>query len=367
MVVTAGDVLVFKHNGVAIENIGPDQGDNNIASINGVLTVQTAGTVDVYFKVYNDGGYSVWMSGYVAPTLTHDWYLVGSLNSWKENETYGFIANEDNANEVMLLGQHLEAGTELKLKNKETWVGYYQVNELCADVVSKGEGDENDNILITKTGLYDFYWDFVNNKLWIGFESEEETPSTSVDTSNSTSNEQEESSSSTNPITQSYIVEINGVAHNLVKNETPDLTDGKVAEYMIKELAVEEGDEVVFKINGEIVTSIGPTAGENNISLVNGILTIKSTCESDIYFKVYEDGYSVWVSGYVAPVLEHDWHLVGSFIGWEANDNYGFVANSETENEVMLLGVSLLAGDEVKVIVKAASKENHTIDFLIKK
>ena len=68
--VHAGDVLVFTHNGEIVTKIGEDKGNNNLKLVNGSLVViNDATNVSIYFKVWQDGGYSVWVEGYQAPVV----------------------------------------------------------------------------------------------------------------------------------------------------------------------------------------------------------------------------------------------------------------------------------------------------------
>jgi hypothetical protein len=65
LTVNAGDTVVVKCNGEIITNIGPDSGENNVSQ---EMTIITAGTVDVYFKVWQDGGHSIWVTGKATST-----------------------------------------------------------------------------------------------------------------------------------------------------------------------------------------------------------------------------------------------------------------------------------------------------------
>ena len=162
--VEEGDVVVIKIDGEIIGAYGIDTGAN-LVNNEGTVTIRQTGTVDVYFKVWADGGYSIYVTGYEAPVEGSDYYLVGSMSDWGEGETYQFVTH--NENEVKLLGVALEANTEIKVKVAGTWDnagGYYQVKEGCRNLVSEGDGG---NIIINSSGVYDFYWDFSSNQLWI--------------------------------------------------------------------------------------------------------------------------------------------------------------------------------------------------------
>jgi hypothetical protein len=59
--VNAGDLLTIYYDGQIINMIGPESGLNNIDYNFKVITSNEK--VDIYLKVWNDGGYSVWVSG----------------------------------------------------------------------------------------------------------------------------------------------------------------------------------------------------------------------------------------------------------------------------------------------------------------
>ncbi len=65
-----GDKLVFSYMGKEIrKNIGFESGQNNATfdETNGVFTIHNdAEKADIYLKKFADGGYSVWISGYIA-------------------------------------------------------------------------------------------------------------------------------------------------------------------------------------------------------------------------------------------------------------------------------------------------------------
>ena len=63
--VTAGDKLVFTVDGTAVTPGASGEGNNAKADASGLTIVSTAASVDIYLKAYKDGGYDVWVTGYV--------------------------------------------------------------------------------------------------------------------------------------------------------------------------------------------------------------------------------------------------------------------------------------------------------------
>ena len=124
----------------------------------------------------------------------------------------------------------------------------------------------------------------------------------------------------------------------------------KKYEYEIKDITVSAKDVVVFYINGEVVGTdvlgIG-TSGGNNIKIDGDKFVIRQDATANVYFKVYESGYSVWVSGYEDTIV-YDFYLRGSFSNWNADNDYAFVHHDD--DEVKLENVTLKAGDKFKVV-----------------
>ncbi|MBE6132297.1 MAG: hypothetical protein E7180_02735 [Erysipelotrichaceae bacterium] len=180
-----------------------------------------------------------------------------------------------------------------------------------------------------------------------------EIPSTSEEPSSEevTSEEisSEESSSEENN-TETCKMTIGEEEYELTIKTDSDMSDGKLYEYEIKDVTVSAKDVVVFYINGEVIGTdvLGTgTSGGNNIKIDGDKFVIRQDATANVYFKVYESGYSVWVSGYEDTVV-YDFYLRGSFSNWNADNDYAFVHHDE--DEVKLENVTLKAGDKFKVV-----------------
>ena len=180
-----------------------------------------------------------------------------------------------------------------------------------------------------------------------------EIPSTSEDPSSEevTSEEisSEESSSEENN-TETCKMTIGEEEYELTIKTDSDMSDGKLYEYEIKGVTVSAKDVVVFYINGEVIGTdvLGTgTSGGNNIKIDGDKFVIRQDATANVYFKVYESGYSVWVSGYEDTIV-YDFYLRGSFSNWNADNDYAFVHHDD--DEVKLENVTLKAGDKFKVV-----------------
>ena len=180
-----------------------------------------------------------------------------------------------------------------------------------------------------------------------------EIPSTSEDPSSEevTSEEisSEESSSEENN-TETCKMTIGEEEYELTIKTDSDMSDGKLYEYEIKGVTVSAKDVVVFYINGEVIGTdvLGTgTSGGNNIKIDGDKFVIRQDATANVYFKVYESGYSVWVSGYEDTIV-YDFYLRGSFTNWNADNDYAFIHHDD--DEVKLENVTLKAGDKFKVV-----------------
>ena len=94
-----------------------------------------------------------------------------------------------------------------------------------------------------------------------------------------------------------YTVEINGTSHVLALN-TNNQND---VEYFVKGIALNEGEKLVVKLNGEDVEAVADPYAANNLTSEMTIRQSTTNAEHGIYVKVLSNGYQVWVDGYVAP------------------------------------------------------------------
>ena len=110
------------------------------------------------------------------------------------------------------------------------------------------------------------------------------------------------------------------------------------------------GQELVFTYNGTVISSnIGPDSGDNNLKLEdNKLLVICSAENVEIYFKVYESGYSVWVTGYQHNIQVYvDGVETSSITDIEKDDNIAAFTINLRLGQVMTItnnGVTLKVG-----------------------
>jgi hypothetical protein len=206
LTLTAGDVLVFKADGVALtpgdtDQFGAQPGGedqqthivytNNVIETSGVFTVHNdAAGVGIYFKVWDSGWRNFWVDGYEGGGSGGDsssssssstgvgYYVRGTaVGGWDVAENYQFAASSDTNNLGELLGVTLSVG-EFKIANADwskSWGWSYKNQDESEDhqVVqggakanfSKASGTDG-NIKCDVAGTYNLYLT-TNNYLYI--------------------------------------------------------------------------------------------------------------------------------------------------------------------------------------------------------
>ena len=224
--------------------------------------------------------------------------------------------------------------------------------EVTSEEISK-EDPSSEEVTSEESSSEELSSEEVTNEDPSSEEVTSEIPSTSEDPSSEevTSEEisSEESSSEENN-TETCKMTIGEEEYELTIKTDSDMSDGKLYEYEIKGVTVSAKDVVVFYINGEVIGTdvLGTgTSGGNNIKIDGDKFVIRQDATANVYFKVYESGYSVWVSGYEDTIV-YDFYLRGSFSNWNADNDYAFVHHDD--DEVKLENVTLKAGDKFKVV-----------------
>jgi len=128
----------------------------------------------------------------------------------------------------------------------------------------------------------------------------------------------------------------------LVPNDDAEISGNLVAEYFYNYASLKKGDEIQVYLNEELITNIGPDAGENN-NLDADMKIIKGG-EVDICVKVWNDGgYSVFVS-YPEPILNiliqvssklssDEAFALGNFLGeWAQENGYHFMLLAQEQD-----------------------------------
>ena len=141
------------------------------------------------------------------------------------------------------------------------------------------------------------------------------------------------------------------VKHELVVNNEAVLADGQEAELMLLGAELKAGDELKFYYGGELIAEhIGPDANkvnqENNVKIEDDKFLVKVAGTNDIYFKVWNDGFSFWVNGGAEILAAHTLRNFTSLV------NTALVANAK-ETEYSVIGLSLAKDDVFKIKMSA--------------
>ncbi len=294
--VHAGDVLVFTHAGEIVTKIGEDKGNNNLKSVNGSLVVINDATqASIYLKAWNDGGYSVWVEGYQAPVVEVGYTV----------ELNGNAVDKANLGEVALDGNQFAFSIDLAvddvvvIKNNNTAVGESFTCEIAGT-----------HIFYVKDGVV-------------------------------------------YPVAPHQAKVTIGGAEAVVMEETvKGEEDTWEEQYKFTATSLTAGQELVFTYNGKAIsTNIGTEGEGNNVALKEGKLLVVNDAENaNIYFKVWKSGYSVWVEGYQAPVVE---------VGYTVELN-GHVVDKADLGEVALDGNQFAFSLDLVVDDVVVIKNNNT-------
>ena len=163
--VSAGDKLVFTIDGKVVEPGASGEGNNAKADANG-LTIVTAGEkVNIYLKVYKDGGYDVWVTKDtttpVTPTTDTKVYLVDNAN-W--GKAYAYCWTDANKNAAW----PGVAMTKLTSKNASGLDVYeYTIKSAYSNFIfNNNNGSQTADLSITNVTGDNIYYDVANNK-WV--------------------------------------------------------------------------------------------------------------------------------------------------------------------------------------------------------
>lgn len=124
-----------------------------------------------------------------------------------------------------------------------------------------------------------------------------------------------------------------------------DVPEGEGGQYQYKLVRdVTGGDTITFKFDGEVVkagdgsSELEPHSNNTFGNFDDGYVVHNDAEKADIYFKVYETGYSFWISGYDSespdpepPAPTPIWFLKGTMNEWSLADPLS-VAPSEDPN-----------------------------------
>ena len=255
--------------------------DKNFGITNGEVAVNGGN-----FKVEKSGLYRVSVINYGTEQETvtielleefedqvvkNDYYFRGKINAvdhWNTcDETVKFVAGETSATFEVTLA----VGDEFKVAVAGAgWSPQFNANNATYEADHIGG---TDNLVVKTAGRYKLEitgWGTAEEKLVI----------TLVE------------ASEVEPVEKVYEVEINGVKHTLVPN--PDTA----GEYQVLDVAVEAGQVVKVLVDGEEAAAVADAWTGNNL---NAEMKIVNNATASIYVKPAANGWSVWVTGYVAP------------------------------------------------------------------
>ena len=291
---TAGQALVFYNGDAAItENLGSDPEDddhkNNGVFNAGAITIHNDATADIYFKTWQDGGFSYWVDGYVKDTPVASVYkVVGSMNEWSyDNSTIGFVdaTVQEEVEQDWYITQEkatftVAADDEFKVSDGTNWLGGDILEANANFEVLDTEGHEG-NIKAKLAGSVELFLKHKAgdvNALAINFKE-----------------------------TATYTMHVGSETVTLVDYSDADKGEETwVEQFKAEDLELQKDDVITFKKNDTLITKIGPDGGANNVAAGtpdSGELVVKTTGnELKVYLKKYSDGgYSVWLTGYTEP------------------------------------------------------------------
>ena len=178
-----------------------------------------------------------------------------------------------------------------------------------------------------------------------------------------------------------YVVTIGGVDHELVLNDNPDQSgwdDDTIAnfvgEYYVKDVDVTADQSISFSYEGEVIDeNIGPDLGNNNVvSGTDGFLIHNDAEGAGIYFKVWNDGYSFWVTGYaeethVIKVKVGDGELITANVGSDPDDQGQYVFDvAAVKDEVLSIYYDSDTTPSTNFAADSENSNNLTSDMKFK-
>ena len=345
--VHAGDMIAFLRDGERITSgIGPDAGENNVDSTeNGFFIHNDAKDVTVYLKVWEDGGLSFWVTGYVKgedPIPIEDVYkLYFGQEELALTEIDVDAEQENMVKQFKVELAEVHAGDMIAfIKNGEritTGIGP-DAGDNNVDSTENGFFIHNDAKEVT---VYFKVWKDGGLSFWVtGYVKGED------------------------PVPIEDVYELYFGQESLALTEIDADQEGMVKQFKVELAEVHAGDMIAFIKNEErITTGIGPDSGENNVdSTENGFFIHNDAKDVTVYLKVWENGgLSFWVTGYVKgedPVVTHEYFVTGVIKG--VSNWYGenfdrslklTIDESEESNNVAYIEhVELETGDKLKVI-----------------
>jgi len=281
--VHAGDVVAFIKNGERISGgIGPDAGDNNIVSTeNGFFVHNDAKDATIYFKVWEDGGFSFWVTGYEKGEDPVE--IAYKLYFAQEEIAFTEMAADQE-------GMVKQYKAELAEVHAGDMIAFLRDGERITSGIGPDSGENN--VDSTENGffihndakdvtVYLKVWKDGGLSFWVTGYVKGEDPV---------------------PVEDVYKLYFGEEELALTEMDVDAEQENMVKQFKVELAEVHAGDMIAFIKNGERITSgIGPDTGDNNVdSSENGFFVHNDAKEVTVYLKVWKDGgLSFWVTGYV--------------------------------------------------------------------
>lgn len=165
---TAGDAIVITFNGEPIAPGASGKGNNAKLTEDGLEVVSTCEGETLYLKLYGDGGYDIWLTGYVAPEPSDTGYaltigeteydladasdLPKGEDTWVEQyKASGINASAGDTIAITLDGEPISSGASGKGNNAKAGLSGLEVVSDCtgADLYLKLYGDGGYDLWLT--------------------------------------------------------------------------------------------------------------------------------------------------------------------------------------------------------------------------
>ncbi|MCR5652296.1 MAG: starch-binding protein, partial [Ruminococcus sp.] len=296
------------------------------------------------------------------------YYIIGSMTDWTTDNAYKLTKNEAaEGNEYYYGGLDLTTESQFKVVyekgNQRTWF---------PDGMGNNYGENGE---ITADGSYDVYFrpdgnggaDWFYNCIYVSLPDEPTEPSESTDASETTDDTEATEPMETRTVyftntigwDNVYVYAFKGTEEEgvTVGEEWPgtQMVSNGLNELDQPTFMAEIGVDATYVVfnNGEGVQS-------GNLEINDSIDGYWYNSEDEIFvpfaFETPTEGTEVTED--TTPIEgAPTYYVVGSFTDWEIDEAYTLTANPEAENEYMLTGVALSAGDEFKVKSFTASIE----------
>ena len=159
----AEDILTFFYEGEEIPDYlieANSDPNNNLIVEDGFFKLRAGGTnLDVYFQVIGNDEFTVWVSGYTAPTPVEKvdlWVRGTAVGGWETIDENQLVESQDENNFGELTNVHLGLG-EFKLGNEDYSIEYNWYNYKSGGTNFAKVDGEGSDIRVLVPGVYNIY------------------------------------------------------------------------------------------------------------------------------------------------------------------------------------------------------------------